>query len=32
MNQTHEKLHIEVKYWGQPLTEILKTNERLITI
>jgi hypothetical protein len=27
-----EKLNIEVKYWGIPLTEILKSGERLITI
>jgi hypothetical protein len=27
-----EKLQIEVKFWGQPLTDILKGNERLITI
>jgi hypothetical protein len=27
-----EKLHIEVKYWGQPLTDILNSNERLLTI
>jgi hypothetical protein len=27
-----ENLNIEVKYWGEPLTEILKTNEPLITI
>ena len=27
-----EKLQIEVKYWGQPLTEVLKGNEKLITI
>lgn len=26
------ELGVEVKYWGQPLTEILKENERLITI
>ena len=23
---------IEVKYWGEPLTEILKNNQKLITI
>ena len=23
---------IEVKYWGEPLTEILKTGEKLLTI
>ena len=27
-----EKMNIEVKYWGQPLTEILKSEEKLITI
>jgi len=27
-----EKQNIEVKYWGVPLTEILKNNEALITI
>ena len=27
-----EKLQIEVKYWGEPLTEILKNNEPLLTI
>ena len=27
-----EKLNIEVKYWGVPLTEILKNGEKLITI
>jgi len=27
-----EKLRIEVKYWGQPLTEILKNNEPLLTV
>ena len=27
-----ENLNIEVKYWGQPLTEILKNNEKLLTI
>jgi hypothetical protein len=27
-----EKLQIEVKYWGLPLTEILKSNEHLLTI
>lgn len=27
-----EKQNIEVKYWGQPLTEILKSNAHLITI
>lgn len=27
-----EKLQIEVKYWGLPLTEILKSDESLLTI
>jgi len=27
-----EKQQIEVKYWGLPLTDILKNNERLLTI
>ena len=27
-----EKLQIEVKYWGQPLTEVLKNEEQLLTI
>lgn len=27
-----EKLQIEVKYWGVPLTEVLKNNEHLLTI
>jgi hypothetical protein len=27
-----EKLNIEVKYWGMPLTEILKKGEKLLTI
>lgn len=29
---TLEDLNIEVIYWGEPLTEILKTDEKLITI
>jgi hypothetical protein len=32
VTETLEKLKIEVKYWGQPLTEILKSNEHLLTI
>ena len=32
VTQTLEALKIEVKYWGQPLTELLKNNERLLTI
>jgi hypothetical protein len=27
-----QKLDIEVKYWGTPLTEILASGERLLTI
>ena len=27
-----EKLGIEVKYWGQPLTDIIQNGEKLITI
>lgn len=27
-----EKLNIEVKYWGVPLTELLQGDEKLITI
>ena len=27
-----EKLQIEVKYWGLPLTELLKNDETLLTI
>ncbi len=26
------RLDIEVKYWGAPLTEILKSDERLLTV
>jgi len=32
VTKTLEQLDIEVKYWGIPLTEILKNNEQLITI
>jgi hypothetical protein len=32
VTETLEKLQIEVKYWGLPLTEILKNDECLITI
>ena len=32
VTETLEKLKIEVKYWGLPLTELLKSNERLLTI
>ena len=27
-----EELNIEVKYWGPPLTELLKSGEKLLTI
>ena len=27
-----EELGIEIRYWGEPLTEILKDDEKLITI
>ena len=27
-----EEVGIEVKYWGEPLTELLKTGEKLLTI
>ena len=27
-----EKLGIEIKYWGQPLTELILKGEKLITI
>jgi hypothetical protein len=27
-----EKLGIEVKYWGEPLTAILQNGEKLLTI
>ncbi|MBW2673131.1 MAG: DsrE family protein [Deltaproteobacteria bacterium] len=32
VTETLEKLNVEVKYWGQPLTEVLKNNEHLLTI
>ncbi len=32
VTETLEKLKIEVKYWGVPLTEILKSEETLLTI
>lgn len=32
VTETLEKLNIEVKYWGMPLTEILKNEEELLTI
>ena len=27
-----EAMQIEVKYWGQPLTDILKNDEKLLTV
>lgn len=27
-----EELNVEVKYWGAPLTEILKDEEKLLTV
>ena len=32
VTETLENLKIEVKYWGLPLTEILKNREQLLTI
>ncbi len=32
VTETLEKLNIEVKYWGVPLTELLKNDEKLLTI
>ena len=32
VTETLEKLKIEVKYWGVPLTEILTGEEKLLTI
>jgi hypothetical protein len=32
VTETLEKLQIEVKYWGLPLTEVLRNNEPLLTI
>ncbi|MCP3953978.1 MAG: DsrE family protein, partial [Desulfobacterales bacterium] len=32
VTETLEGLGIEVIYWGVPLTELLKNNEKLITI
>jgi len=32
VTDTLEKLNIEVKYWGGPLTDILKKGEELLTI
>jgi len=32
VTSTLESFDIEVKYWGEPLTEILKTDGKLLTI
>ncbi len=32
VTETLEKLNIEVKYWGIPLTDILTNDEKLLTI
>ena len=32
VTETLEKLQIEVKYWGLPLTEIIKNNQPLLSI
>lgn len=32
VTETLEKLNIEVKYWGIPLTEILTSEEKLLAI
>ena len=32
VTKTLEKLNIEVKYWGIPLTEVLTNEEKLLTI
>jgi hypothetical protein len=32
VSSTLEAFDIEVKYWGEPLTEILKTDGKLLTI
>jgi hypothetical protein len=32
VTETLENLQVEVKYWGQLLTEVLKNNEKLLTI
>jgi hypothetical protein len=32
VTETLEKIDIEVKYWGAPLTEILKSDHKLLTI
>ncbi|HOO90755.1 MAG TPA: DsrE family protein [Syntrophales bacterium] len=32
VTETLRNLGVEVKYWGMPLTELLKNNEHLLTI
>lgn len=32
VTETLKKLNIDVKYWGGPLTEILKSGETLLTL
>lgn len=32
VTESLNKMNIEVKYWGQPLTEILQNDEALLTI
>jgi hypothetical protein len=32
VTETLEKLNVEVKYWGEPLTKLLKSGETLLTI
>ncbi|WP_028324706.1 hypothetical protein [Desulfatirhabdium butyrativorans] len=32
VTESLKKMNIEVKYWGQPLTEILQNDETLLTI
>jgi hypothetical protein len=32
VTETLEKLQVDVKFWGQLLTEVLKNNEKLLTI
>jgi hypothetical protein len=32
VTETLEKMNVEVKYWGEPLTNLLKSGETLLTI
>lgn len=32
VTETLERMKVEVKYWGEPLTKILKSGETLLTI